>query len=173
MSKKLYYLRFILILIGFQSCNNEKHNSKEFNNDIPRKQIDEIDNYSQIVTTKMLKFSDYKDLKIEFNDTIHIGRNIGRIINYKPKRNDIDYLLSVIIENEYENGRIVKDTFSDGTLAPWFGVYANKKGVKNIKGVILEEALNDTNTFKDSILHIERTFIHFSISSYVLDSISN
>lgn len=165
MKEKLYYLKLILIVIIFQSCKNEKYNSEGNNN--------QIDQYSQIVTNKTSKLSDYKELKIEFNDTIYLGRNIGKIINYKPKRNDIDYLLSVIVENEYENGRIVTDTFSDGTLAPWFGVYANDKGIKNIKGVILEEALNDTNTFKDSILRIERTFIHFSIRSYVVASTSN
>ncbi|MGM1057454.1 MAG: hypothetical protein ACQEWG_16330 [Bacteroidota bacterium] len=109
--------------------------------------------------------------KFELNDTLYLGENVGEISDYKTKHKDIDYLLSVIIENQYEDGIAVKDTFSDGTLSPWFGVYANKKGKMIVKGTILEEALNDRTTDKDSILKIERTFFHFSKEVYVLDSI--
>lgn len=148
-----------LFLATFISCRDNKSSKNSFNNKI---QIDK-DGNSEI--------DGFNKLKIKLADTIFLGGNVGQIINYEPKRNDIEYLLSVIIENEYENGIFVKDTFSDGTLTPWFGVYANKKGFKNVKGIILEEALNDKKTKNDSILRIERTFIHFSKKVYVIDSI--
>jgi len=113
----------------------------------------------------------FDKFQLQLSDTLYLGENIGKILDYKTKYDDIDYLLSVIIENEYQNGILVKDTFSDGTLSPWFGVYANKTGKMVIKGTILEEALNDRNTDIDSILKIERTFLYFSKEVYVLDSI--
>ena len=64
---------------------------------------------------------------IELSDTLYLGKNVGDIKDYKIEHDDIDYLLTVIIDNEYHDGIVVKDTFSDGTLSPWFGVYANKK----------------------------------------------
>jgi hypothetical protein len=108
---------------------------------------------------------------LELNDTLYLGANRGKILNYKTKNDKIDYLLSVIIENEYKSGIIEKDTFSNGTLSPWFGVYATKKGKMTIKGIILEEALNDLNYDIDSVLRIERKFLYFSKDVFVLDSI--
>jgi len=120
---------------------------------------------------KKQKKNEVNDFNIELNDTIYLGSNTGKILNYKTENDKIDYLLSVIIENEYQDGIIVKDTFSDGTLSPWFGIYATKKGKMTIKGIILEEALNDMNYDIDSVLRIERKFLYFSKDVFVIDSI--
>ena len=110
--------------------------------------------------------------KFELDDTLYLGENVGEITDYQTEQKDIPYFLSVIIENQYEDGATVKDTFSNGTMNPWFGVYANKKGKMIVKGTILEEAVNDRNWDKDSTVKIERTFLHFSKEVYVLDSIN-
>ncbi len=163
-----YFYSFILALVIVIGCNNRNPSIKESN--IKSEEVVKSNNSFQIIEKKKTEYNEYIGL-IELSDTIYIGKNVGKIVNYKPRRSDIDYLLSVIIENEYDNGRIVKDTFSDGTLAPWFGVYANKIGFKKIRGTILEEALNDDKSKFDSVLRIERTFIHFVKEVYVMDSI--
>src|SRR5690606_32517224 len=109
--------------------------------------------------------------KFHLNDTLYLGANTGTISDYQTEQEDLKYLLSIIIENEYEDGVVDKDTFSNGTLSPWFGVYATKTGKMVVNGVILEEALNDRNTDKDSILRIEKKYMYFSKEVYVLDSI--
>jgi len=54
---------------------------------------------------------------IELADTLVLGYNKGKILNYKkPKEKGALFLLSVIIENKYEV--IKRDTFSNGTLSP-------------------------------------------------------
>ncbi|MDX1830509.1 MAG: hypothetical protein R3342_13295 [Lutibacter sp.] len=125
-------------------------------------------NFSSCKKRKKIEVNDFS---IELNDTIYLGSNTGKILNYKTDNDKIDYLLSVIIENEYQDGIIEKDTFSDGTLSPWFGIYATKKGKMTIKGIILEEALNDMNYDIDSVLRIERKFLYFSKDVFVVDSI--
>ncbi len=109
--------------------------------------------------------------KFHLNDTLYLGANTGSISDYQPEQDDLKYLLSVIIENEYDDGIVDKDTFSDGTLSPWFGVYAINTGKMIVKGTILEEALNDRNTDKDSLLIIEKKYMYFSKEVFVLDSI--
>jgi len=140
----LTYLIIFIILIG---CKPERKETVDSNKDL------------------------YGNFRIQLSDTLYLGANTGKILNYKTEHDDIDYLLSVLIDNEYDNGILVKDTFSDGTLSPWFGVYANNKGKMVIKGIILEEDLNDRNSHIDSVLRIERTFFYFSKEVYVLDSI--
>ena len=100
---------------------------------------------------------------IELKDTLILGYNKGRILDYEKRNDNDDCLLSVIIENEYSDGVIRKDTFSDGSLSPWFGVCAFKKGLKKIKGAVLEEILTES----DSAVHIAQTYHYFSLNVYV------
>ena len=144
---KVNKLSYLIIFIVLIACKDERKETVDSNKDI------------------------YDKFEIELSDTLYLGKNVGDIKDYKTEHDDIDYLLTVIIDNEYHDGIVVKDTFSDGTLSPWFGVYANKKGKMVIKGIIIEEALNDRNSDIDSILKIESTFFYFSKEVYVLDSI--
>lgn len=140
--KYLYIIFFGFLIIG---CGNEKTSKKPLY----------VDNF-----------------KIELKDTLIVGENYGKIIDYKPTKSDFRCLVSIIIENEYENGKVIRDTFSDGTLNPWFGVYAAQKGELTIRGKLMEEILNDK--VNDSILRIERTFFHFSRTVLVVaDSLKN
>lgn len=111
-----------------------------------------------------------KRFGIELNDTIYLGGNVGHITDFKSNNEKGDVLLTVLIENEYDKGKITIDTFSNGTLSPWFGVFAIKKGAKTIKGTLLEE-YKPNEQESDSILKIHRTFVHFSIDVIVIDSI--
>jgi hypothetical protein len=88
---------------------------------------------------------------LEIPDTLKIGNNYGRIKDYSiiPKKDDIN-LLSVIIENEYENNKARKDTFSDGTLTPFFKILRNKKGKQFVKLSIEEKILSETRINSDS-----------------------
>lgn len=107
---------------------------------------------------------------IELSDTIYLGGNVGHITDFKSNNEKGELLLTVLIENEYDKGKITIDTFSNGTLSPWFGVFAIKEGNKTIKGTLLEEYKPDEQQ-SDSILKIHRTFIHFSKDVIVIDSI--
>ncbi|MDO6818991.1 hypothetical protein Q4597_07425 [Zobellia sp. 1_MG-2023] len=87
--------------------------------------------------------------RLEIPDTIEVGKNIGKVLNYNSNYSSDKYYLSdyhfltVIVENEYENGLIKKDTFSDGSFTPGFGIFARKKGNQTVRGSILEEIVYD------------------------------
>lgn len=81
--------------------------------------------------------------ELDIPDTLRVGKNLARIKkyvtnNYGNERN----LISVIMDNQYSESKIQKDTFSDGTLKPFFGIYAYKTGKFKIQGKIKEQILN-------------------------------
>lgn len=89
--------------------------------------------------------------KVNIPDTIQLGENLGRIEKYNTDLLDSNLnLITVIIENHYSEKEIKKDTFSDGTLMPFFGIYAYKKGRLIVKGIIQEQTFKQTDINKDS-----------------------
>lgn len=107
-------------------------------------------------------------------DTIRMGKNIARVKNYVSDYDDDDVddlLISVIIENKYSENEIKKDTFSDGTLKPFFGIIGFKKGKQIVKGIIEEKTLKTKEIKKDSsILMILNHYKRFEKEVYVTDS---
>jgi len=90
-------------------------------------------------------------------DTISLGKHIGRITKYKRiKKTNIDYLLSVIVRNQYENSKIKMDTFSNGTLNPFFGINGFKTGTQEIEFIIEEKIIEPYEKDKDSFLGITK-----------------
>lgn len=166
--KKQFKVIALLSFFFLVSCKDQDYTEKESMNG--KSQTQKIEKIQAIEQNPEDGFN-YKNLEMSLGDTIYLGSNVGNITKYKPIKKGDNHLLSIIIENEYEEGITEKDTFSNGTLQPWFGVYAMKTGPKIIKGVVMEEALTKKKENNDSILSIVRTFIHFSKPVYVLDSI--
>jgi len=89
--------------------------------------------------------------ELEIPDTIILGKNIARVKSYVADTSKIEErFLTVIVENEYSDSKIKKDTFSDGTLQPYFGVYGPKKGKHLIKGIIEDKTILSDELVKDS-----------------------
>jgi hypothetical protein len=117
-----------------------------------------------------LESSSYFDLEIP--DTIVIGKNIAFVKNYVSDFNNADErYLSVIIENRYSDNTIKKDTFSDGTLKPFFGIFGYKTGKQIVKGKIEEKILKTEQINKDSSsLTITDHYKYFEKEVFVSDS---
>ncbi|SIT01926.1 Antitoxin component YwqK of the YwqJK toxin-antitoxin module [Zobellia uliginosa] len=108
---------------------------------------------------------------LEVPDTMVVGKNVGKVLNYNSNYSSDEYYLSdyhfltVIVENEYENGLIKKDTFSDGTFTPSFGVFARKKGNQTVRGRIMEEIVYDIPS--DSSVVVKEHFKYFEKDVFV------
>jgi len=114
-------------------------------------------NDSTLFENQIVKY--YNDGKINYNkswffqlnlpDTLKLGRNLGSIKYYSHVDADEKFMY-IVIENEYENSIIKKDTFTDKIEFSQFGVYANKLGEMKIKGEIIEQNLLTKKINKDS-----------------------
>lgn len=109
--------------------------------------------------------------EIEISDTLRIGKNAARVKNYVTNFNNREAnLLLVIIDNEYSEKEIRKDTFGDGTLKPFFGVSILKTGKQKIKGKIQEKILTKTKDSTDLYtLTIAEHYKYFEKEVYVWD----
>ncbi|WP_375587430.1 toxin-antitoxin system YwqK family antitoxin [Flagellimonas aurea] len=109
--------------------------------------------------------------ELEIPDTIIIGKNIARVKSYVADSTNIERrLITVIVENKYSDNQIKKDTFSDGTLRPYFGVYGPKKGEHLIKGIIEDKTILSDEFVKDSSkLVIVNNYKIFEKNVYVTD----
>lgn len=112
--------------------------------------------------------------KMEFPDTITLGKNIGRIrynSNFIKAR---EKFLQVIIDNQYSDFEVKKDTFVEDFNNTRFGVFAHKKGIKVITGTIIEKLVYVTEINKDSSELIIKTHEkYFEKEVYVKDSTNN
>ena len=103
-------------------------------------------------------------------DTISRGKHIGQITEYKRiKKPNIDYLLSVIVSNQYEDSEIKMDTFSDGTLNPFFGINGFKTGIQEIELIIEEQIIEPYEKDKDSFLGITKLYHQYDARITVVD----
>jgi hypothetical protein len=103
-------------------------------------------------------------------DTISLGKHIGRITKYKRnKKPNYDYLLSVIVSNHYEDSKIKTDTFSNGTLNPFFGIKGFKTGTQEIELIIEEQILEPYKKDKDSFLEITKLYHQYDARITVVD----
>lgn len=109
--------------------------------------------------------------ELDIPDTLKVGKNLGRVKKYVTNNyGNEGNLISVIMDNQYSKSKIQKDTFSDGTLKPFFGIYAYKTGKVKIKGRIQETILN-INKQSDSlhVLSITTHYKYFEKVIYVWD----
>jgi hypothetical protein len=105
--------------------------------------------------------------KVKLPDTIKLGKNRGEIRYYSTKKADDKYL-SVIVDNEYSEGVIKRDTFLKEPNYTWFGVFAHKVGKKKVKIRIVEELLVSIDS-----ANLRHTFHskYFEKKVYVKDTI--
>ncbi len=145
-------LNLILALFLFISCGkkgNETTNNKPEN-------------------SALINQTDLFEFKIP--DTISLGKHIGRITKYKRnKKPNFDYLLSVIVSNQYEDSKIKTDTFSNGTLNPFFGINGFRTGTQEIKLVIEEQIIEPYKKDKDSFLGIKKLYHQYDARITIID----
>jgi len=166
MKKKIILLIALSLNTLFIGCDlykSENNNLKNFSS--TKKKIVTENSLNPIVNNQF-------NFDIELADTLTLGYNKGKILGYKEPKEGDDCLLSVIIENKYEDGIVKRDTFSNGTLNPNFEVYVFEKGVKTIKGAVLEEILSIVEINGESAVQIDKTYKYFSLNSYVKDTLS-
>ncbi|MDO6519066.1 toxin-antitoxin system YwqK family antitoxin [Zobellia uliginosa] len=95
-----------------------------------------------------LKKSSFFELNVP--DTLFLGKNLGKIDYYSNLKADKKYIL-VIVENQYSDTEVRRDTFSEDSNSLRFGIYAHKTGSKRIVGEIIEKLVDTTKTNKDSL----------------------
>jgi hypothetical protein len=142
----------ILLLFFCVSCGQKRNESNDNNRE----------------NSALTNQTDLFEFKIP--DTISLGKHIGRIIKYKRnKKPDFDYLLSVIVSNQYEDSKVKTDTFSNGTLNPFFGINGFKTGTQKIKLIIEEQILEQYEKDKDSFLGITKLYHQYDARITVVD----
>ncbi len=121
---------------------------------------------------------------VNIPDTISLGksrRNIGFLSTYNSnitsyfnsKSSSIQKFIWVVIKNKYPENKIKKDTFSDGTFTPKFGIYGSKSGKQKVEGIIIEEVLDEKIFNKDSsTLIIREHKKYFEKEVFVKDTVS-
>ena len=145
-------LYLILLLVFFISCGKKR-------NETPNKKLE---------NSALTNQTDIFEFKIP--DTISLGKHIGRITKYKRNKNpDFDYLLSVIVSNQYEDSKRKTDTFSNGTLNPFFGINGFKTGTQEIKFVIEEQIIEPYVKENDSFLGITKLYHQYDKRIIVVD----
>jgi len=110
--------------------------------------------------------------ELDIPDTLRIGKNLARVKTYVTNNiGNEGNLVTVIMDNQYSKSKIQKDTFSDGTLNPFFGIYAHKSGKLKIKGKILENILSIKKKEGDSLhtFTISDHYKYFEKDVYVWD----
>lgn len=110
---------------------------------------------------------------VEIEDTLFLGKNKGKLVNFSQYNADTKYLY-VVIENQYSESEIRKDTFAEKSDGSRFGVFAHKIGPMKIKGEIIETLLDTKNSNTDSselVIFEYKKF--FEKEVYVKDTIQN
>ncbi|WP_411768958.1 hypothetical protein [Winogradskyella sp. A3E31] len=125
-------------------------------------------NDSKLANPALTNQTDLFEFKVP--DTISLGKHIGRLTKYKRnKKPNYDYLLSAVVRNQYENSEIKTDTFSNGTLNPFFGINGFKTGTHKIELVIEEQIIEPYIKEKDSLLGITKLYHEYDVRITVID----
>ncbi|MFD2915486.1 hypothetical protein [Psychroserpens luteus] len=145
-------LNLILLLILLASCGQKENKTTD----------------SKLKNSALTNQTELFEFKIP--DTISLGKHIGRITKYKRnKKPNFDYLLSVIVSNQYEDSKIKMDTFSNGTLNPFFGINGFKTGTQEIELIIEEQIIEPYKKDKDSFLGITKLYHQYDARIIVVD----
>jgi hypothetical protein len=106
--------------------------------------------------------------KLYIQDTLKIGKNIGRI-KYHPNISTEEKFFQILIDNQITENLVVKDTFRQENGITRFGIFAHKRGFKKIKGAILETTmvLKKGDKPNNSSLKIGRYKRYFEKEVYV------
>ncbi|WP_132705752.1 hypothetical protein [Winogradskyella wandonensis] len=148
--KKFFSL--FMLLFFFFSCGKKENEA----------------NGNKLENSALTNQTDLFEFKIP--DTISLGKHIGRISRYKRnKKPNCDYLLSVIVSNQYEDLKVKTDTFSNGTLKPFFGINGFKTGTQEIELIIEEQILEPFEKDKDSFLGITKLYHQYDLRITVID----
>jgi hypothetical protein len=104
--------------------------------------------------------------KFLISDTLAYGRNLARISEYKRDyKENQSSVIAVIIKNEFPDGTIKNDTFSDGLKTPFFGIGVFQTGKQQIEVKVEEKVMTDKKLSNDSMI-LEINDIYYT---YVFD----
>lgn len=101
-----------------------------------------------------LKNSSFFELAIE--DTLILGRNVGEIFYHHDTLGYQKRYITIIVDNQYSESQVKKDTFVGEESKNWFGIYNHKIGNKTVSGIIEEQLIFDGDN-KNSSEYIIRT----------------
>ena len=118
-----------------------------------------------------LKENESSFFTLNLSDTLQIGKNAGSIKYYSTPNKNSERHLYVVIDNEYEDGIIKKDTFFiESNEKNRFGIYAYKPGILKVKGTILDRELYEKKAGKNSYeLEFKDGYKYFEKEVYVKD----
>lgn len=95
-------------------------------------------------------FNHSKFYNLFIDDTLKLGKNIGRIKYNSDSRTDNKFY-EIAIDNQISETLIEKDTFYEEKGLTRFGIYAHKPGKKIIKGTIIETIFDKYKITDNSI----------------------
>lgn len=128
-------------------------------------------NQIKIIKNGKIDYNKSSFFILDIPDTLNLGKNIGKI-NYFSSLPSQKKYLSTVIENQYSDQLIKKDTFSELPNSTGIGIYAHRTGVKKITGEIIEKLIDTINIGNDSLsLSIVEYRKYFEKEVFVKDSI--
>ena len=122
---------------------------------------------------KNIDYSRSSFFKLNIKDTLFLGGSIGEIMYYPDTIGYNKRFIRIIVDNQYSDELIKKDTFGGYDDKNWFGIYNHRIGKKTISGIIEQDLIYKRNhTFKDSSGYfIETRKKYFKKEVYIKDTI--
>lgn len=108
--------------------------------------IDEKPFLNQIIRYDSKDEIDYKNssfFKLRLKDTLVLGGNKGEVFYYHDTLGYQKRYIRIIIDNQYSENNVKKDTFVGEESENWFGIYNHKIGNKTVSGMIEEQLIFD------------------------------
>lgn len=125
--------------------------------------IDENPFLNQIIKYNPNGKIDYKNssfFELKIKDTLILGGNMGEIFYYYDTLGYQKRYIRIIVDNQYSEDLIKKDTFVGEKSKNWFGIYNYKTGNNTISGII-EDQLIFTNEDKNPPEYTIRTITKY------------
>lgn len=132
--------------------------------------IDEKPFLNQIIRYDSKDKIDYKnssffDLRIK--DTLVVGGNKGEVFYYHDTLGYQKRYIRIIIDNQYSENMVKKDTFVGEESKNWFGIYNRKTGNKTVSGIIEENLIYNGDSEASSEYTIRTFTKYFKEEVYV------
>lgn len=114
-----------------------------------------------------LKNSSFFELAIQ--DSLILGRNVGEIFYHHDTLGYQKRYITIVVDNQYSENLIKKDTFVGEENKNWFGIYNYKIGKQKISGSIEEQLVFPTLDKNGAPNYTIRTFTkYFKKEVYVI-----
>jgi hypothetical protein len=115
---------------------------------------------------------DYKSSSffvLDVKDTLSLGGVIGEIFYHHDTVGYQKRYIRIIVDNQYSESKIKKDTFVGEESKKWFGIYNHKTGNKTVSGIIEEQLIFGGDNKTPSDYTIRTSTKYFQKEIYVKD----